>query len=30
MGVKEVMLQDTPLNAIVDRLTQLVAERGAR
>jgi 2-hydroxyisobutanoyl-CoA mutase small subunit len=30
MGVKEVMLQDTPLDAIVDRLTQLVAERGAR
>jgi methylmalonyl-CoA mutase cobalamin-binding domain/chain len=30
MGVKEVMLQDTPPQAIIDRLRQLVAERGAR
>jgi methylmalonyl-CoA mutase C-terminal domain/subunit len=30
MGVKEVMLQDTPPQAIVDRLRKLVAERGAR
>jgi methylmalonyl-CoA mutase C-terminal domain/subunit len=30
MGVREVMLQDTPPQAIIDRLRQLVAERGAR
>lgn len=30
MGVKEVLLQDTPPNAIVETLTRLVAERGAR
>ena len=30
MGVKEVMLQDTPPQAIIDRLTRLVAERGPR
>ncbi len=30
MGVKEVMLQDTPPQAIIDRLRQLVAERGPR
>jgi methylmalonyl-CoA mutase cobalamin-binding domain/chain len=30
MGVKEVMLQDTPPQAIVDMLRKLVAERGAR
>ena len=30
MGVKEVMLQDTPPQAIVDMLHKLVAERGAR
>jgi methylmalonyl-CoA mutase C-terminal domain/subunit len=30
MGVAEIMLQDTPPQAIVDRLTQLVEERGAR
>jgi methylmalonyl-CoA mutase C-terminal domain/subunit len=30
MGVKEVMLQDTPPQAIIDKLRQLVAERGAR
>lgn len=30
MGVKEIMLQDTPPQAIVDRLRQLVAERGPR
>jgi methylmalonyl-CoA mutase C-terminal domain/subunit len=30
MGVKEVMLQDTPPQAIVERLRQLVAERGPR
>ena len=30
MGVKEVMLQDTPPQAIVDRLRQLVADRGPR
>ncbi|MFI5014826.1 MAG: cobalamin B12-binding domain-containing protein [Hyphomicrobiales bacterium] len=30
MGVAEVMLQDTPPQAIVERLTRLVAERGAR
>jgi methylmalonyl-CoA mutase C-terminal domain/subunit len=30
MGVAEVMLQDTPPQAIVDRLTRLVEERGAR
>jgi methylmalonyl-CoA mutase C-terminal domain/subunit len=30
MGVKEVMLQDTPLQAIVETLRRLVTERGAR
>jgi methylmalonyl-CoA mutase C-terminal domain/subunit len=30
MGVKEIMLQDTPPQAIVDRLRQLVTERGPR
>jgi 2-hydroxyisobutanoyl-CoA mutase small subunit len=30
MGVKEVMLQDTPPQAIIDTLTKLVAERGQR
>ncbi len=30
MGVREVMLQDTPPQKIVDTLRQLVAERGAR
>jgi len=30
MGVKEVMLQDTPLQAIIDTLKKLVAERGPR
>ena len=30
MGVKEVMLQDTPLQAIVEALRRLVTERGAR
>ncbi|NGO53722.1 cobalamin B12-binding domain-containing protein [Allomesorhizobium camelthorni] len=30
MGVAEVMLQDTPPNAIVETLTRLVTERGAR
>jgi len=30
MGVREVMLQDTPPQAIVDTLRQLVAERGER
>lgn len=30
MGVKEVMLQDTPPQAIVDMLRKLVTERGAR
>src|SRR5579885_588816 len=30
MGVKEVMLQDTPPQAIVDTLRKLVAERGPR
>lgn len=30
MGVREVMLQDTPPEAIVATLTRLVAERGAR
>lgn len=30
MGVREVMLQDTPPQAIIDRLRQLVAERGPR
>jgi methylmalonyl-CoA mutase cobalamin-binding domain/chain len=30
MGVKEVMLQDTPPQTIVDMLRKLVAERGAR
>ena len=30
MGVQEVMLQDTPPQAIIDRLRQLVSERGPR
>lgn len=30
MGVREVMLQDTPPQAIIDTLERLVAERGAR
>ena len=30
MGVKEVMLQDTPPQAIIDMLKRLVAERGPR
>jgi methylmalonyl-CoA mutase cobalamin-binding subunit len=30
MGVKEVMLQDTPPQAIIDTLRRLVAERGPR
>lgn len=30
LGVAEVMLQDTPPQAIIDRLNQLVSERGAR
>jgi methylmalonyl-CoA mutase C-terminal domain/subunit len=30
MGVKEVLLQDTPPQAITDTLTRLVSERGAR
>jgi 2-hydroxyisobutanoyl-CoA mutase small subunit len=30
MGVAEIMLQDTPPQAIVDRLRSLVEERGAR
>jgi methylmalonyl-CoA mutase C-terminal domain/subunit len=30
MGVREVMLQDTPPHAIVDTLKRLVAERGPR
>ena len=30
MGVREVMLQDTPPQAIVDTLKRLVAERGPR
>lgn len=30
MGVREVLLQDTPPQAIVDTLERLVAERGAR
>ena len=30
IGVQEVMLQDTPPQAIIDRLRQLVAERGPR
>jgi 2-hydroxyisobutanoyl-CoA mutase small subunit len=30
MGVKEVMLQDTPPQAIVETLSRLVAERGPR
>lgn len=30
MGVREVMLQDTPPQAIVDMLRRLVAERGPR
>jgi len=30
MGVKEVLLQDTPPNAIIETIETLVAERGAR
>ena len=30
MGVREVLLQDTPPEAIVETLTRLVAERGVR
>jgi methylmalonyl-CoA mutase cobalamin-binding domain/chain len=30
MGVQEVLLQDTPPNAIVETLTRLVSERGPR
>jgi methylmalonyl-CoA mutase C-terminal domain/subunit len=30
MGVREVMLQDTPPNAIIETLKRLVAERGVR
>ena len=30
MGVAEIMLQDTPPQAIIDRLNELVAQRGAR
>lgn len=30
MGVSEVLLQDTPLDKIVARLRELVAQRGAR
>jgi hypothetical protein len=30
MGVREVLLQDTPPRAIVETLSQLVAERGPR
>jgi len=30
MGVREVLLQDTPPQAIVDTLNRLVAERGPR
>ena len=30
LGVKEVMLQDTPPQAIIERLRQLVSERGPR
>jgi methylmalonyl-CoA mutase C-terminal domain/subunit len=30
MGVAEVMLQDTPPQAIIDRLNELVAQRGVR
>jgi methylmalonyl-CoA mutase C-terminal domain/subunit len=30
MGIREVMLQDTPPQAIVDALRRLVAERGPR
>jgi len=30
MGVREVMLQDTPPQAIIDKLRKLVAERGPR
>lgn len=30
MGVKEVMLQDTPPQAVIDTLQRLVAERGSR
>lgn len=30
LGVREVMLQDTPPQAIIDKLRQLVSERGPR
>ena len=30
MGVREILLQDSPPNLIVDTLTQLIAERGPR
>jgi len=30
MGVKEVMLQDTPPQVVIDTLKRLVAERGPR
>lgn len=30
MGVKEVLLQDAPLNAVIDTLKRLVDERGPR
>jgi methylmalonyl-CoA mutase C-terminal domain/subunit len=30
MGVREILLQDTPPRHIVETLTQLVAERGPR
>ncbi len=30
LGVKEVLLQETPLNAVIDTLKRLVAERGPR
>jgi hypothetical protein len=30
MGVREVLLQDTPPQAIVDKLNRLVQERGPR
>jgi methylmalonyl-CoA mutase C-terminal domain/subunit len=30
LGVKEVMLQDTPPQAIIETLRRLVAERGPR
>jgi hypothetical protein len=30
MGVKEILLQDTPLDKVIGTLRQLVAERGPR